>query len=416
LTKYQVSHEEYSELRDVVSATMCRSQEGQLSRSHSTVLLLSSEDDNMAFAHGILLHLAKDLQATFIPVDLGELEDLGWDFDRQEQQMLGAKESKKSELNEKSGSNPATEMAVHYFGARCEGNASKSSGDRTNKAIKSILDAQSAKSQQHITDEEIQHAISISSSKINTTDLPPLLFYYQSASEVLETQRDLHFDLLKNFQKCIQDRRMLGQSVVLLISLPNRNTSENNGDDDDDCDSWYRKRRQQELKKKIFINKASTVSITPSIIKRESVLNTNNYTDRVNIRRLKRLLEGRIRHLLVPEVIEALQRSSPWATQWFDGNYRLTKSSLWTEDDFQAAYTQIIGHAFRKPYISLQDIGYVLCRMGLCEIVDRPKANVPENKSQEAERVVHSMKLKRIKSNANQFEKGLISCIINPGN
>lgn len=74
ILEYQLSHDSFSELRDVTAAFLMRDQEGKLSPSHAAVLLCSSWDLDLPFVDGVILHLAKDLQATLVSVDL---EDLG---------------------------------------------------------------------------------------------------------------------------------------------------------------------------------------------------------------------------------------------------------------------------------------------------------------------------------------------------
>jgi hypothetical protein len=407
MLEYQVSYDNFSELRDVTAALLVRDQERQLSPSRPSVLLRSSTN-NIPFIEGILLHLAKDLQTTLTSVDLEDFEDLGWEFDRQEQQIIAASGSIKSEFKKEPNRNSLTGMAVHYFGARSKRHASADSWNRNKKAIAAVLDAQNAKSRKR-TSENDSHAASIISSVPAVADCPPLLLHVRCSSQIMKLEKGHRF--LARLRDSVQERRTSGQGVVLLISCMSAEYDD-----------------QPKLRKKIHAGEASTVTITPSNPEGKESSTKNNYTGEINIRRLKRFLRWSIPHLFAPEALEVLQPFSAWAVHGFDGKYESMGLSQWTEEDFQRAITQITGRAFGKSYLNLKDVRIVLSRMGLCETVNETKESkegtskdsgemdVTEETISEKKTEMWSEKLKTIKNDANSFEKALLSCVVNPGN
>ncbi|KFG84252.1 ATPase family AAA domain-containing protein 1-A [Metarhizium anisopliae] len=423
ILEYQLSHHSFSELRDVTAAFLMRDQEGKLSPSHAAVLLCSSWDLDLPFVDGVILHLAKDLQAILVSVDLEDLEDLGWDFNHQEQRMIAENKLPESQSKKEPNQDYFAGMAVRYFGTQPEQHASKDAWNRTEQAIAAILDTQIPKSRPNTARENGPEAAAVISPE---TEPPPLLLYLRDSSEMIQKEPYI----LERFRDCIRDQLLSGRGIVLLVSFSGNGSLPKVGG-------------------KISAGSASIVTMTPFCFQGKVDLTGSYCTSIINTRRLKRFLRFRIPHLFVPEVLEMFQPYSAWDLD-DDGRYEFVEASQWKERDFQRAITQITGRAFGMSHIDLEDVRIVLLRLDLLKTVrqteesdereelsetEKPKeadesnegapetsvemgttnkimSDTNEISETKAERWVH--KLRRVESAADPLEKLLISCIINP--
>ena len=287
--EYQVSYDDFAELRDVTAAALVRDQDRQLPSLHPSVLLRTSADVDIQFIDGILLHLAKELQATLLSIDLEDFEDLGWEFDRQEKQIIARSELAESKRQEKPNRNSLTGMAMHYFGARSNRWATSESWSRTMKAIAAILDAPGIKSGQRTTSENNSKSAPVISSGPTVAE-SPLLLYVRDSTGVLELKTGHRF--LARLRDSVQERRKSGHSVVLLASLVTTSASSAECVHFDYCRRSICRKDcgQPALSRKISAGKASTVDVSPSNLKDQESSNKNKYKGEVNFRRLKRFL------------------------------------------------------------------------------------------------------------------------------
>lgn len=383
---------------------------------------------DLPFVDGVILHLAKDLQATLVSVDLEDLEDLGWDFNHQEQRMIAENKLPESQSKKEPHRDYFAGMAVRYFGTQPEQHASKDAWNRTEQAIAAILDTQISKSRPNTARENGPEAAAVISPEPLETEPPPLLLYLRDSSEMIQKKPYI----LERFRDCIRDKRLSGRGIVLLVSFSGNGSLPKVG-------------------RKISAGSASIVTMTPFCFQGKVDLTGSYCTSIINTRRLKRFLRLRIPHLFVPEVLEMFQPYSAWDLD-DDGRYEFVEASQWKERDFQRAITQITGRAFGMSHIDLEDVRIVLLRLDLLKTVrqteesdereelsetekpneaDESNEGGPETSVEmgttnkitpdtneisetKAERWVH--KLRRVESAADPLEKSLISCIINPGN
>ncbi|KAG8416353.1 hypothetical protein J3458_006945 [Metarhizium acridum] len=154
---HQISHDSFSELRDVTAVFMMRDKGGKLSPSHAAVLLCSLCDLDLPF----VVYLAKDLQATLVSVDLEELEDSGWQFNYQEQRIIADNKLPETQPKKEPNRDCFVGMAVHYFGIQSKQHASKDAWNRSEKAIAAILDTQISKTRSNIVRENGPEAAAV---------------------------------------------------------------------------------------------------------------------------------------------------------------------------------------------------------------------------------------------------------------
>jgi hypothetical protein len=428
IADFQISFNAFAELRDVTAAALVRNQLGKLPVSNPSILLRWSKTDETQYVESVLAHLAKDLQATLIAVDLEDLEDLGWEFDHQERGWTvneirdDPNNQTKLREEEEPDRNLAMGMTLHYLSARSKPHASEETWKRTMKAIGAILNAQSAKPQEQQSNSP-ETPVTNSGGSVDN-DQPPLLLHVRDFSDMMRMSRGHRF--LARLRDAVQEQRMFGRSVVLLVSLFRSSTCNKGGCQCNSCrkDDY---RDQTRISKKISAGWASTVTITINSLsdkaekienersdKRDNKKDNTNEVAQINIKRLKRFLRWRIPHLFLPEVLEALQPHQPfssWQKHGFDAEYESMGVSQWSEEDLQRSVIQITGRAFGKSHLNLSDVRAVLSRLGLCEGFNKK----PKGEKGEEKEGTRKEKLDKIRSDANEFETKLLSCIINPG-
>ena len=330
------------------------------------------------------------------------------------------------------------------------------------KTSAAILDSHIAKSRQQMMIEDIsQVAASTINSHAMVADDTPLLVNvsnYNTIAAVYNGQR-----ILKRLWNSVQDRRKSGRRVVLLISVFTCYKEVGTCG----CRSNYSHDTYpgQKHLRKISSDIVPAINITPSNLAELEGSNGNKLTGETNIRRLKRFLRYRIPHLLSPELARATEVGQPfssWTAQGFKGKYESIVASEWVTENLGRAFRRIAGRAFGNSELGFSDVYDVLGQMGLCEpfygasesegnaeepgqeadVVEiasdiktsteesvanstgeSAEASTEERADGDAEKNTTSRTsetwdemLKRIERNANEQEKELIHCVIDPGN
>lgn len=106
---YEVSHDGYSDVRDITAAALTHDRQGSLDASLPSVLLQTSSPHALNFLDELLKFLASDMRVSLITFDLEDLEDLGVDFIAQKA---------------KSHSDITTSLAEYFFASPSQPNAS----------------------------------------------------------------------------------------------------------------------------------------------------------------------------------------------------------------------------------------------------------------------------------------------------
>lgn len=129
-----------SELRDTIAAALVCDQAGELLAPHRSIVVRCPTKNAIPLLGGSLLNVATDLKAALVSVDLGDLEDLGWEFDDQDQRFFRANRVAGSIREGPDRQNLFHGMAVHYFGAGSKRKESEETWNRSMRAIAAILD------------------------------------------------------------------------------------------------------------------------------------------------------------------------------------------------------------------------------------------------------------------------------------
>jgi SpoVK/Ycf46/Vps4 family AAA+-type ATPase len=459
--KYKVPYDEFFELRDITGAAFLRDQQGQLSPHKPSVFLRSqsrSSEEKMFF-EAVAAHLAKEMDATLISATVEDLEDLGWEFSRQENTSSheGIKDSKEpssedsgskgsdskhsdiegsdigeSDIEESDTEESDTEesgsdeydsedydtdqkstnsLAEYYFAVKSKPKASPEDWSRNERAVSAILDAPKSKAGSASQLGDKGGILSGANGESNQTPLPIILHIRDSLRPKAYSES---FRFLARFLDSVQERRKSGESVILLVNLSCR-------------------KERVRFTKIIAQSKLLTVTMTPPSSSKETPGHKAS-VGTINLRRLKAMLREPHFHLF-PEGL--LSPFADWSRAEFDPN--AIGRVFWSGYRLQRATVQIAGRAYRRDQLQLEDIQVVLTRMGLNK-VDKSTNDLNDEATVSDESVTDDVNGEatgsdksvknelsqgktetwsewqdRLKRSLDKYESKLVSYIVNPG-
>ncbi|PCG91751.1 hypothetical protein PENOC_095810 [Penicillium occitanis (nom. inval.)] len=392
----------FSELRDATAAALVCDQAGELLATHGSIVVRCPTKNAMPLIDSLLLHVAADLEATLVSVDLEDLNDLGWEFDDQDRRAMQANGTVSRGRDGPDRQNMFHEMGFYYFGAASKKRyGNDENWNRSMRAIEGLIDIDIPRLQQHLSRE----SKSTTDSGTPFAEGPPLLLYVRNYNEMADDR----YPGERHFGKICPDATF-----------------------------------------NITINPESPTEVESETESAKGLLGDMNF------RRLKRFLRYRIPHLLSPGLAEAVGVDRPfsdWTAQGFKGQYESLTASAWTADELQRAATRIAGRAFVESKLDFNGVHDVLLSTGLYKSVNETSESIEDAAPDEsgakqavveviadsdAEKSIMgsdersneqsdeetpkeqrpaetwSEKLRRIERNANEFERDLISCIVNP--
>lgn len=445
---YYVFRDLFAELRDTTASALVRSgARGRLPSSTQGVVLRSSVRGGRDFLDEVVLRVARDLEVTLVSIGMEDIEDLGWEFDQQELETdpecdLCQSEEEGEEPDRESFMGPA----LHYFAVDGKKNASEEAWDRHKRAFSAILDAPKLKTTTTTTTATSAKAQAQTAAEVETgvrpvattTERKPFLLYFRDVKRMLDVDTSCKF--LDRLQECVEQRRRAGESIALVVGLSHAGTSDEDTSSAaacrwtpchcccwicEDCNDHGCKTRTCEperIKDRLLAERTPIITMTPSKItekmleryegKREGV-----FPGDVNLRRLQRTLR-----LQVPQhfASEALQPQANW-TQDFGA--ASLEDSLWSELEVDRAAAQVIGKAWKKPRLDLDDVGAVLRRMSLLKgdgpgtLREEAVPSGDNDKDNDARRKSAAWrdKMRSVRAQCNPYEANLLSCVVNPG-
>ncbi|KAK7747601.1 hypothetical protein SLS62_009012 [Diatrype stigma] len=438
---YYVFRDLFAELRDTTASALVRSgaPRGRLPSSTQGVVLRSSVHGGRDFLDEVVLRVAQDLEVTLVSIGMEDIEDLGWEFDQQELET----DPECDLCSEEEGEQPDRESfmgpALHYFAVDGKKNASEEAWDRHKRAFSAILDAPKMKSTT-TTNTEAQTAEVEAGARPTAKERKPFLLYFRDVKRMLDVDTSCKF--LDRLQECVEQRRRAGESIALVVGLSHAGTSDEDTSSAascrwtpchcccwicEDCNDHGCKTHTCEperIKDRLLAERTPIITMTPSKITEKML---ERYEGRregvapgdVNLRRLQRTLRLQIPQHFAPGV---LQPQSSWFKEF---GAKSLEDSLWSELEVDRAAAQVIGKAWRKPQLDLDDVGVVLRRMSLLkgdgpgtlpEEVIPPGDNGNDDGMNAARRKSAAWrdKMRSIRSQCNPYEASLLSCVVNP--
>ncbi|KAK4216906.1 P-loop containing nucleoside triphosphate hydrolase protein [Rhypophila decipiens] len=441
LPEYELSQSTISSLRDLTAAALVPDKRGKLSTFCLGPVIRGLTDDEFPLLSGLLHLVAKDLDASLVSFGWEDLEELGREFDGQDQ--LGAadesgsddsepatqaqdqeeedshpdpspleseRDSKQSEQEETKSMN---ELTARYFSCWPVKNAKCDDWKRVQAAIDAVIDSHLVKS---------------------TQQDPVLMIHIQAANRIaFKNGSAEEYRTLCRFADNVIARRSSNQRVVLIGSMIRHPTEYQYGYDAEEkladfmdvgkCGSMLDFRAESLLS--LYLPRIEGESTCSDETLNKSAAFTKR---RMNLGLLKRALRGNIAHLFRDEVRTMLEPSVGDPTKgWFDPEKSLDDEEwgrkYWTQEDIDNAVVRIQGRALGKSCLELEDVRAVLRQVDL--IGDPTYSSVavssPGSDESATEDVVEdekpeswAEKIERIKGEATDVELDLIDNVVNP--
>lgn len=187
----------------------------ELSSSESSVLLRSESKGIGRRTDAIATQLAKDLQATLISVDLDDFEDLGREFERQDE--------KNSQVDQKDSVQMLSNDPLnHYFAVPTRRKAENGDWERSHAAISAIVDASKTKCEFTVLVKAADIPTKSGGQSVNGCDgASPVLVYLRNVKRFTDISTK-GYRILARLRESIQERRASGAKLVLLVDEPNK--------------------------------------------------------------------------------------------------------------------------------------------------------------------------------------------------
>ena len=423
--KYEVLHDSYLELRDTTADTLVCDGEGKLISSQSSILLSSGPQSNDEFFELIVAHLARDLNADLISLDLGDLEDMGQEFDRQrvEQKLAKAKEEKdrqdendgknkqgekvdkdeesQDEVEEEPDRKEAFSFAKFYFDHPRKGDMSETASERYRAATSAILASPRKDSELH--------------GKEGTEDNPsgiatmPVFLFVQNANQIMEQSRGYRY--LSRLREVIEERREAGEKILLFVSIttgqpPFKKTACR--PECEICDTDGPTSEETDLKEKLSVKSEHTFVFDKDNFR--SLLGKDESKERHKsvIQTLRRALRAK---LLGRNVFFSPDLLAPYPDEDFADSQEIRdilKDAKLTEADARRIANQVSGRVVNKTTLEVEDIVTVMKR------VLRKGDMKDDDEKKDGSSKAFEDRVEKIREDCNTFEEGLLASLVNP--
>lgn len=424
---YYVHNDLYAELLDITASAFVRDPKGRLALYRHGVALRSTAKGGSEFLDEVVLQMAKDLGVTLVSVSLEDIEDLGWEFDHQEQELDPV-----NDASIEKGPEPEREFwedpALHYFTADSQQEEKEATWNRCKRAFTAILDAPRQKAEILGPSSEAYPGLA------DVTTKRPFLLYFRDVKRMEDIERNCSF--LHRLQDFVEERRRSGEPIVLVSAFSHGGTPDEHASTSPlcpwmpcHCDCWIcecqcSKRGYQSLacepqriRGMLGSKKDPIITLTPSKVT-EKMLEKHQRkgegvpAEYLNLRRLQRALRLEIPHLFAQG---ALYPVIDWSEQL---GTNPPDETTWSMPEIERATAQIIGRAWRRPQLELDDVRTVLRRMKLLK-GDNPRGGEPtlrgNGNMREQKSSAWAKRMRDVRAQCNSHEEALLSCVINPG-
>lgn len=413
-----IHYKTFAELRDTTLSTFAPGDEGKLAfLRDSSVVYRLGEPRKCSCCSGTSIYvmepvwmdravvqLAKKLAfASLISFDFEDLEELGYDFHRQDIQAKKRCTDDEDEGTDSTAKSwdPDMESFTTYleqfFAIHSEGNADTESWQRNQRVVSAVLDAATSKT-------TIEGAKNESGQQ---PDSGAILIHIIDCSFVNEAlDRGVKQRVLARFAAMVQAKREEGQAVSMLLST--KSSSYKPGEKE------YRE---------IGGTKGSTVTASNDTI-RDLDSREKLRKGIINSRRMRRFMRQEVSHLFSSEFLDD---SSDWASADRGKNYKSFGDKLWSTAEMRRALAQLMGRGWRsgKPGTRLDfgDVRAVLRRIGLFTQVDVDTDGQTGNEENEATKTASGFPGAATEDdpedwkdlNLNRYEEDLRECVVNRG-
>lgn len=380
--KYELQHDKYLEIRDMTAGVLyCGHISEEDHRQQPSILLQTPVAEAIYSLESVIEHVARELGADLISVDREDLADVALEFSRQgEEKQTGA---------------PSLDDLTQVYFSFSKKKDKDADLERNRKAVSAILDAPRLKT-------KTRQSSNKSSGQESSASSPPVLLHIRNARKIGSLKNGTK--ILKTFRARVQDCREKNESVILFATIFSDKPAS-------DYAGW----EMEKFRRKLSVDQASIIEITPPGNEVILARNHAHYTQEVNLRRLKRILRQKLRSNFCSDL---LAPRPSWDPSKLKPVSAILGESEWSEFTLKRAARQIIGRAWGKSELELDDICEVIVRVDQnAETISRWK-KAKEAKPSPAEEKPSDFKekLEELERRCDSYESELLSCVVNPGN
>lgn len=330
-----IDRAKYSELRDIITGALVQDNVPKRSYSQQPSILLRAltagnyDDWALGFLDSILVHIAGEIGASLISVDLDDLHHIAIDLSIQDGEDQARLPTFPNILDT-------------VFGIRCEKHQSSEDIEKNARFISAILDAPKLKSIPQ------NRASTGNLREMSPEERPPVFLLFRDAKRsIVEVGRTTK--ILRTFRTAVQKLRGKGEPIVFFATMSVEKSASENSD-------YY----ERQLCKKILVDSTSTVDLVPSW----PVERNNSEASRIrntNLLKLKRTVRRKFRPGFSFDLL------SPGGVSWDEVKlqplFYILEKEVWSDNICERVARQVVGRTWGKNALDIDDICEVIARL-----------------------------------------------------
>ncbi|KAJ4319193.1 hypothetical protein N0V84_006475 [Fusarium piperis] len=401
----------FSAVRDGLASAFVRNPEGQLEPTQSFFIFESkTKSAPIDFLDEFVKAMAKEIGTSLISFGLEDLEDLGLEFTLQT--SLDHSEDKPYKIQDKNKNwNPSLAKKWFWSSSETDTDAKQQAWERTQRSFSTLLDA--IPYNQAMAVPEGGDAAEKPRQE-QPGSISPVLVQVRETSRIMAMEKG--WRLLGRLCDCIQKRRQNGQSIAVILTIPLADSLK--------CSclqcmsiNW------KHIYAHTCASDLSHFEIDPINIGAADFGHAE-YIASVNIRRMKRTLRKKLRHVFDPQT---LHPHADWSPLGCNKPGKCFGDQSWSWSQIHEAFLQMSGRSFGKENLGADDILLVLSRSYLHEHkqpygTDDSESTSTEDTVEEVEKhepvepkkQTWRDKMMVLRMRCNPTEQNLIDCVINP--
>ncbi|KAF3400512.1 Stage V sporulation protein K [Talaromyces pinophilus] len=330
-----IDRAKYSELRDIITGALVQDNVPKRSYSQQPSILLRAltagnyDDWALGFLDSILVHIAGEIGASLISVDLDDLHHIAIELSIQDGEDQARLPTFPNILDT-------------VFGIRCEKHQSFEDIEKNARFISAILDAPKLKSIPQ------NRASTGNLREMSPEERPPVFLLFRDAKRsIVEVGRTTK--ILRTFRTAVQKLRGKGEPIIFFATMSVEKSASENSD-------YY----ERQLCKKILVDSTSTVDLVPSW----PVERNNSEASRIrntNLLKLKRTVRRKFRPGFSFDLL------SPGGVSWDEVKlqplFYILEKEVWSDNICERVARQVVGRTWGKNALDIDDICEVIARL-----------------------------------------------------
>lgn len=386
---WKTSWQDYQQLCDTTASALAGAALRLVQSQQSAIILQVKDGANIEPLDAMVARLAQDFDATLISFDLGDLQDVAWEFDLQHVERcrfdLPRPEPDFWTWPDLAHTSLADVVFDYHFVTLSNGNATWKVDGPVPQPTAAIIDAPKAKARQKMLDQN-------SNSRSTELSNCATLVHIRNVDEFLKRPQGL--SCIENFGNIIRQRRTNGEKTLLIVSTTSHQVLPQ-----EERDPFLDLSLLEQMPQKLQVPAESVLSISATRFPPSE--NETRQKILCYARQIRRAVRQNISQellVLCNHLVEPYPKTN--FAQDSDVISILGAAEL-SNTNAQRAARQICGKAARSQALTVSDIIVVLKSI---------HHKQPEQKISATERF--KLKLKELERECNKYEKTMLDCVV----